>query len=68
MSGTYLDGDTLAQCHQALRDGKTIEHLAGRLHIDPAHLARMLGLPTLRPVPTTDEADLWRVPELESQL
>ena len=68
MSGTpYLDQDTIDLCHQALRDGRTLDDLAGRLHIAPPTLAGLLGVPTVKPV-VTDELDLWRVPELEGQL
>ena len=48
MSGAYLDADTLDLCHQALRDGRSLDDLAGRLHIEPDHLARLLGLPALQ--------------------
>ena len=65
MSNPYIAQDILDQCRQALRDGKTLEHLAGRLHCDADHLARMLGLPALRPIPATDEADLWRTHEID---
>ena len=30
----YLDADTIDQCHQALRDGVTLDDLAGKLHCD----------------------------------
>lgn len=68
MSNPYIAQDILDQCHQALRDGRTIDDLAGRLHCDAGHLARMLGLPALKPVPTTGEADLWRTCELDAVL
>lgn len=63
----YLDQDTLDQCHQALRDGRTLGDLAGKLHVDTELLGRLLQLPTLKPVPTA-EPDLWSVDRLESQL
>ena len=64
----YLDADTITQCHQALRDGRTLDDLAGKLHVvDTELLGRLLQLPSLKPVPT-GEPDLWRVSELESQL
>ncbi len=71
MSGVnYLDGDTIAQCHQFLRDGGTLDELAGRLHIaDTELLGRLLQLPTVKPVPTTDdEFDLFRTEELDGVL
>ena len=67
MSEPYIDGSTLDECREALRQGKQLDELAGKLHCDPDHLARMLGLPALKPVPT-DEPDLWRVGEAEGQL
>lgn len=33
MSGHYLDGDTLDLCHQAIRDGKTLDDVAEYLHL-----------------------------------
>ena len=64
----YLDSDTIDLCHAALRDGKTLDDLAGRLHIAPPTLARLLGLPTVKPVTTDDEPDLWAVDRLQAQL
>ena len=71
MSGVnYIDGDTLDLCHQALRQGRTLDDLAGRLHIDTEYLGRLLQLPSAKPVPATqaDEFDLWRSDELQAQL
>ena len=68
MSNPYLDGDTFTKCHQALRDGVTLDELAGKLHFDRDHLARLLQLPTSQPVTTDDEPDLWRTDELDAQL
>ena len=64
MSGVnYIDGDTLDLCHQALRQGRTLDDLAGRLHIDTEYLGRLLQLPSAPMVSTStaDEFDLWRV-------
>ena len=70
MSGHYLDGDTIALCHQALHDGGTLDELSGRLHIaDTELLGRLLQLPTVkRVVPADASPDMWRVRELEGQL
>ena len=70
MSGAYLDGDTIAQCHQALRDGRTLDDLAGRLHIDTEYLGRLLQLPTVKPANMVEQpADyLWSVDRLDGQL
>ena len=67
MSEPYIDGSTLDQCREALRQGKQLDELAGKLRCDVAHLARLLGLPTVKPVPTT-EPDLWRTEELNAVL
>lgn len=68
MSNPYIDADTLDQCHQAIRDGRTLEDLAGRLHVDTEYLGRLLQMPALKPIPTTDEPDLWRAEEAWGQL
>lgn len=68
---TYLDGDTLDQCLQALRDGQTLDDLAGKLHYEPSHLARLLGLPTCQPAAQQDadqSVDLWAVDRAHGQL
>jgi len=58
MSGTnYLDGDTLAQCREAIRQGSRIIDLAARLGVNPSHLARMLGMPVIQPVPAAADQD-----------
>lgn len=68
MSGTpYIDADTLDQCREAMRQGKSLESLAGKLRCSPEHLSRLLGLPTLRPVPK-DDCDLWAADALEAVL
>ena len=48
MSEPYIDGTTLDECREALRQGKQLDELAGKLRCDVAHLARLLGLPTLK--------------------
>ena len=70
MSGAYLDSDTLDQCHQALRDGRTLDDLAGRLHIDCEYLGRLLQLPTVKPANMVEQpADyLWSCDRLDGQL
>ena len=64
----YLDADTLDQCHQALRDGQTLDALAGKLHLEPATLARLLGLPPQKRSDPEMGCDLWRTDEAERQL
>ena len=62
----YIDQDTVDQCLQALRDGRTLEDLAGRLHVDCEYLGRLLQLPTCGPVTPTDpdaSVDLWAADE-----
>ena len=69
MSGEYLDQDTRDLSIQFLRDGGTLAELAGRLHFGTELLGRLLQLPTRQTVATDETTcDLWRVPELESQL
>lgn len=70
MSGTpYIDGDTLDECREAMRQGHSLESLAGKLQCSPEHLARLLGSPALRPIPVDDSCDLWADEEkLESVL
>ena len=68
MSRKYLHDSTLDECIEAMRQGHTLDDLAGHLHVDTELLGRLLQLPTATPVATTDEPDLWRVPELEAQL
>lgn len=66
MSGVnYLDQDTLDHCQQALRDGRTLEDIAGRLHIAPEQLARLLQLPVSQPAAQQDDDDyLWAADRL----
>lgn len=70
MSNRYIDGDTLDQCLAALRNGRTLEDIAGRLHLDTELLGRLLQLPAKREPVTTqaDDFDLWAVDRLEGQL
>jgi len=73
MSGAYLDADTISQCHQALRDGRTLDDLAGRLHFqDTELLGRLLQLPTTKPAAPNNAADtsfdLWAADRLAEVL
>jgi hypothetical protein len=68
---TYLDQDTLDQCNAALRDGRTLEDIAGRLHVDTELLGRLLQLPVSQPAqPATggDDFDLFACDRLDGQL
>ena len=66
---SYIDGDTLDQCREALRQGRTLDSLAGQLRCSPEHLAKLLGISTApKPIPTTDEFDLFAVDRLEGVL
>ena len=65
----YLDSDTLDECHQALRDGRTLDDLAGRLHFDTELLGRLLQLPQVKLADHCNaEFDLWAVDRLDGQL
>ncbi len=70
MSGVnYLDGDTLDLCHQALRDGRTLEDIAGKLHFDCEYLGRLLQLPTTTGNMVEQPADyLWSCDRLDGVL
>lgn len=70
MSGQpYIDGATLDEAAEAIRQGKKLEALAGILKCSSEHLARLLNLPAassnMVAEPTTD---LWSVEKLEGQL
>ncbi len=64
----YLDQLTRDEAAEAYRSGIPLDRIAGHLGISVAELRAVLGLPALKPIPTTDEPDLWRVAELEAQL
>lgn len=69
----YLDADTISQCHQALRDGGTLDDLAGRLHFqDTELLGRLLQLPNVKPAASNNGADtsfdLWAADQLADVL
>jgi len=68
MSLPYLPQDTIDEASEALRHGQSIESLAGKLNCSPEHLARLLGLPALRPVPKDDDCDLWAAEALHAVL
>lgn len=59
----YLDADTVAQCRDAIRQGQSLEKLAGRLGVEPTELQSLLGLPgaqRMRTLPAGSDVDLWR--------
>ena len=67
MSRNYLDGSTRDECREAIRQGRTLDDLAGRLHVDTEYLGRLLQLPTVNMV--VQPADyLWHMNDLEAQL
>ncbi len=70
MSNPYIAQDVLDQCREAIRQGKTLDYLAGHLRCEPGHLGNLLGLSQAKPVPATQssEFDLWRSDELQAQL
>ena len=69
MSNPYIDGSTLDQCSEALRQGKQLDELAGKLRCSVDHLRLVLGLPTLNLATSENtDCDLWRVAEAERQL
>jgi hypothetical protein len=67
----YIDADTLDQCREALRQGSTLENLAGQLRVDTAKLAELLGLPLLKPIPQDNrrsDLDVFAADRLEGVL
>jgi hypothetical protein len=66
---SYIDGDTLDQCREALRQGRTLDSLAGQLRCSPEHLAKLLGISTApKPIPAADEFDLFACDRLDAVL
>ena len=50
MSEPYIDGSTLDECREALRQGRKLEDLAGVLKCTPEHLRRLLGEPVWKQI------------------
>jgi AraC-like DNA-binding protein len=63
LSDPYIDGSTLDECREALRQGKKLEALAGILCCSPEHLSRLLGITQAKPIRGDKETgcDLWAV-------
>ena len=60
----YVDGDTLEQCRDLLRQGQRLEVLASRLRIAPEQLQALLGdQQQTRRIPDAVEVDLWADPQ-----
>lgn len=71
MSSAYLDGDTRDMCLTAIREGRSLDDLAGSLHLDTELLGRLLQLPAeTTPVDAAAQpADyLWAVDRLQDVL
>jgi AraC-like DNA-binding protein len=71
MSGQpYIDGSTLDECREAIRQGVTLESLASRLRCSSEHLSRLLGIAQAKPVRADKETgcDLWAADKLEGVL
>jgi len=70
MSNPYIAQDVLDQCLEAIRQGKTLDYLAGHLHCDTEYLGRLLQLPTAKPAAAADDdsGDLWATDRLDGQL
>ena len=64
----YIDSDTLDQCREAMRAGRTLEQLARQLRVAPEPLAKLLELPASKTEPQTDEFDLWSADRLNEVL
>jgi len=68
MSGKHLDGSTLDECIEAMRQGRTLADMAGQLRCDPAHLSRLPEASAVQPVAADEGPDLWRIAELNCVL
>lgn len=69
MSGTpYIDQDTLDECREALRQGSTLDFLAGQMRMTPDTLANLLGIPQWKQIPVEPETDLFALDRLEDVL
>ena len=70
MSGQpYIDGATLDEVREALRQGQPLERIAGKLQMTPEHLRNMLGLPSSKPSPAkSDGTDLFDCERLDGVL
>ena len=73
MSGQpYIDGSTLDEAREAIRQGVTLEKLAGQLRVETATLANLLGLPQWKAIPSSDtdaaEFDLFAAERLDGVL
>lgn len=44
----YICSDVIAECREALRQGKQLDELAGKLRCSVDHLRLLLGLPVLK--------------------
>lgn len=70
MDGTnrYLDGDDIADAHNAHGCGVSLETIASKLGCSVQELRVAMGLPQWRPAPAADGCDLWAVDELREVL
>ena len=70
MTDPYIAQDVLDQAAEAIRQGRKLEDLAGVLKCTPEHLSRLLGLPSLKPIPieTDSQVDLWAADALNARL
>ena len=64
----YIPADKCDEAAEAYRSGIPLDRIAGHLGISVAELRAVLELPALKPVPTTDEPDLWSVDRLDGVL
>jgi hypothetical protein len=70
MTDPYIAQDILDQAAEAIRQGRKLEDVAGMLKCTPEHLRRLLGMPSLKPVPieTDSQVDLWAADSLNARL
>ena len=71
MRWKYHDGFTLDECIEAMRQARTLDDRADRLHGDTEYLGRLLQLPTAEPIQllaNASEFDLWSGDRLDEVL
>jgi len=66
----HITQPLLDHVRDELRGGGTIDNLASGIGVDAEYLARLLGLPSLQPIPADDDApfDLFASDRLDGVL
>lgn len=66
----HITQELLDHIRDEMRHGATLDNLASRLGFDADYLARLLGLPSLQPIPADDDTpfDLFASERLDGVL